>query len=200
MAPEYENILAFWFGALDEHGCADEAHSKRWWTKDPAFDKLLWDTYGELHAAVTSGERDAWLEHPRGRLAYVIVCDQFSRNMFRDTAEMYAWDPLGLQAARQALQAGDASRFGIAQRSFLAMPLMHSEALDDQEACVALFDGWAEELSGPAGKSARGYHGFAVRHRDIVARFGRFPHRNALLGRPSTPAELAFLEQPGSSF
>ena len=177
---DHEAVLGFWFG-LDP---------QRWWTKDAAFDRDVRERFAGEHAAVLRGERDGWLATPRGRLAYVIVLDQLSRNMFRDTPRAFAADDRALDAAAGGIARGHDRDLPPGERGFLYMPYMHSELLPVQERCCELFAslGDAEQLD------------YARRHRDIVARFGRFPHRNAILGRPSTPEELAFLTQPGSSF
>jgi uncharacterized protein (DUF924 family) len=172
-----DEVLAFWF---DDPG--------RWWKKDPAFDAEVRDRFLELHAAVVRDEREDWLETSRGTLAYVIVLDQFSRNMFRDSARMFEGDPRALAAARRALDRGFDRGFSGDERMFLCMPFMHSEDIADQDRGVELFASLQQWLP------------YAEQHRDLIRRFGRFPHRNALLGRPSTPEELEFLKQPGSSF
>lgn len=174
-----DEVLAFWL--------ADPA---RWWTKDPAFDAEVRDRFGAVHAAIERREHEAWLETPRGAEAYVIALDQFSRNMFRDTPRMFASDAQALAAARTAVARGFDQALPPTERTWLYMPFMHSEDLADQDHCVALFQGVA------APENLR----FAEAHRDIIRRFGRFPHRNAILGRASTPEELAFLREPGSSF
>jgi uncharacterized protein (DUF924 family) len=197
---EREDVLEFWFGELDALGRADEAHAACWWTKDGAFDQLVRDRFGDLHGAVLTGYRDHWLSTPRGRLALVIVLDQFSRNMFRDTDRMYIGDPVALTAALGGIDRGEDHLLRHDERGFLYMPLMHSEELADQERCVALFRAWRDETDGPEGEAVGFMLSFAERHRDIVLRFGRFPHRNPLLGRTSTGEEIEFLQQPGSSF
>ncbi len=178
MTASLEDVLAFWF--------ADPA---RWWKKDPAFDAEIRDRFLSLHEAIVRGEREDWLASPRGTLAYVVVLDQFSRNMFRGTARMFAGDPRALAAARRAVDRGDDARLTDAEQGFLFMPFMHSEDMADQDRSVALFAKRPE-------KDRR----YAEMHRDIVRRFGRFPHRNELLGRESTPEEQDFLKQPGSAF
>jgi uncharacterized protein (DUF924 family) len=174
-----DDVLAFWF--------ADPA---RWWKKDPELDRAIRDRFGELHAAIERDEHQDWQDTPRGALATVIVLDQFSRNMFRGTARMFASDARAQAAARAALARGDHDLLAPAERGFLVMPLMHSEDLADQDESVRRF-----AAAGDAG-SLR----YAEQHRDIVRRFGRFPHRNDVLGRASTPEEVEFLRQPGSSF
>jgi uncharacterized protein (DUF924 family) len=199
-ATHYARVLDFWFGLLDQDGLADELHAKRWFTKDEAFDALLRSTFLDDHRAAASGARDSWRASLRGTLALVIVLDQFSRNLFRGTPEMFAYDAKALSVALPEIDAGHLAGLATDERVFLYMPLMHSEELDVQERSVVLFSQFRDELSGRARERLAMNVDYAIRHRDIIARFGRFPHRNATLGRASTPEELAFLEQPGSSF
>ena len=200
MKSEADEVLAFWIGETDGLGRADAAQSKRWFTKDPKFDDEIRRRFGALHRAVAAGEREVWLDRPRGRLAYVIVLDQFSRNMYRDTAEMFAYDRRARDVAVEGIDAGMDRDLGVAERIFLYMPLMHSEPIVDQDRCVELFAAWHDEAPAEAREPIAESLKFAHMHRDIVARFGRFPHRNAALGRASTEEELEFLKQPGSSF
>jgi uncharacterized protein (DUF924 family) len=197
---DYEEILTFWFGELDEHGRAAKASQDRWWSKDPALDAQIRQQFGSTHAALMGGELDRWLACPRARLAYIVVLDQFSRNMFRDTAAMFASDPLALRAALTGIDAGMHRQLKLDERGIFYMPLLHSEELSDQERCVALFLELTNEVTRSARATMLSRVGFAERHRDIVKKFGRFPHRNAVLGRESTPDELEFLAGPGSSF
>lgn len=195
-----EVILRFWFGELDELGRASEATQTRWWSKDPTFDAEIRERFGATHAAVARGELDSWLAAPRSRLAYIIVLDQFSRNMFRDSAGMFATDDKALRAALTGITLGMDKQLRLDERGMFYMPLMHSEDLAIQERCIALFQALASEVTGSARASMLSRVGFAERHRDIVKKFGRFPHRNAALARASTPDELDFLNGPGSSF
>ncbi|MBX3247818.1 MAG: DUF924 domain-containing protein [Myxococcales bacterium] len=195
MTTEIEDVLSFWLGELDADGLAASEIQARWWKHDPAFDDLLRERFGALHAEVASGRREAWVQTPRGALAYVIVLDQLSRNLFRGTPGMYAHDARALEVSRAALERGDVSTLRLQERLFHVLPFMHSESLEDQERCVAL----ARELAA-LHAAFEGNVDFAIQHRDIVARFGRFPHRNAILGRETTPEEAAFLKEPGSSF
>ena len=193
-------MLRFWFGVLDQEGRAGAEQKARWWRKDAAFDELIRDRFGALHEAVSAGERDGWLASPRGRLAFVIVLDQLSRNMFRGSGRMHAGDARALEVAREGVELGVDRQLAHDERGLFYMPFMHSESLADQDRCVELFSSWGGELSGPLRAQVAGLLTFAEKHRDIVRRFGRFPHRNALLGRESTPEEAEFLSQPGSSF
>ncbi len=197
---EAKQVLDFWFGELDEHGRADAAHAQRWWKKDEAFDAEIREGFGPLIDAVMAGAREAWLSEPRGALAYVIVLDQFSRNAFRGTKRSFAGDERALAATRRSLAAGFDRRLVHDERAFLYMPLMHAEDLEAQELCVSLFSALRDEAAPDQRADAEEQLSFAVQHRDIIARFGHFPHRNEILGRRSTPEEIAFLKTPGSSF
>jgi len=193
-------VLQFWFGDVDELGRSDVQHSRRWFMKDEAFDRQIAERFGETYADVRGGLREAWLDDPRGRVAYVIVLDQFPRNMFRGTARMFEADRQALAAAVEGVARHDDAALTVNERSFLYMPYMHSEDLDMQERSVALFKELAEsapsELRGAMVAAVQ----YAEKHHDIVARYGRFPHRNTALKRQSTPQELAFLAQPDSGF
>ena len=160
----------------------------RWWKKDPDFDARLRTTYGESVEAALRGELDAWAESPRGAVALVILLDQWTRNIYRDTPRMFDGDERALATSLAVIDGGGESALSSDERYFLYMPLMHSEARSLQKRSVEKF----RELD-------RGVD-YAERHAEIVFRFGRFPHRNAILGRESTAEELDFLKQPGSSF
>lgn len=181
-------ILDFWFGAPDSGGYGKPRET--WFKADDAFDADIKQRFeGPLEAAA-AGTHDGFAVTPEGALALTILLDQFPRNIYRGTARAFAFDPKALALARQALAAGYDQAVAPFQRTFLYLPFEHSESLADQERSVALFEALGDENS----------LDYAVRHRDIIVRFGRFPHRNAILGRESTAEELIFLEQPGSSF
>lgn len=191
----FDDLLSFWLGELDANGLADPEHQRLWWRHDAELDAELRERFGELHAAVVAGEHEDWRATPRGALAYVIVLDQLSRNLYRNTPQMYAQDERAVSVARESLARGDAKELRLHERLFLVMPFMHSESLADQERCITLLQELAE-----LHESLAGNVGYAIQHRDIVARFGRFPHRNRILGRVSSAEEEAFLLEPGSSF
>ena len=183
-----EHVLDFWFGVPPGKARAE------WFRKDAAFDEEIRARFGALHATASQRGLEAWRAEPLPMLALVVVLDQFSRNLYRGDARAFAQDAHARECAREALARGDDKGLLPVQRQFLYLPLEHSEDLADQEECVELMR--ALEAYEPT----RGLTEWAVKHRDIVARFGRFPHRNAALGRPSTPEEIAFLQQPGSGF
>jgi len=195
-----DDILDFWFGPLDEHGCADSRHAARWWKKDAAFDDEIRRRFGGLHRAIAASELDEWLTDPRGRLAQIVALDQFSRNMFRDSPAMFAGDARALELARQGFERGDDRALGLDERLFMLMPLVHSEEIANQDRAVQLVTALCDAAPASARERSAAALRFAEMHRDIVRRFGRFPHRNALLGRASTEEEIAFLQQPGSRF
>ncbi|MGH6720358.1 MAG: DUF924 family protein [Alphaproteobacteria bacterium] len=185
-------VLGFWFGAPDapDYGASRDA----WFTKDPAFDQVVRDRFGALHDAVLAGTYDPWLGDPDGALAMIVALDQFARNMYRGSPRMYAADQRARSLARATLGHGHDAGLTPVERWFVYLPFEHSEDIADQRRAIELFDALAwHEQSRLAIDSAR-------RHHDIVARFGRFPHRNAILGRATTAAETAFLLEPTSSF
>ncbi len=160
-----------------------------WWTKNDEFDKTIIDRFGATHASCANGELAKWEDEPDSCLALVILLDQFSRNMFRGDPRTFAQDEQALNAARKAIAAGFDRRCDPQISDFFYMPFMHSECIGDQNECVKLM----HARSGEGGLKA------AIQHREIIARFGRFPHRNQLLGRHTTPAEQAFLDGGGFS-
>ncbi|MBA3585874.1 MAG: DUF924 domain-containing protein [Gemmatimonadetes bacterium] len=185
-------VLAFWFGGEGEPGYGE--FRSQWFQKDEAFDREVTDRFAGLYDEAAAGELDGWREEAESCLALVIVLDQFPRNMFRGDARTHATDGKALDAAKYAIEQALDRDLPPFQRMFLYMPFMHAEDARDQRISVGLFEGLAGEAGGPDVVE------YAVGHRDIVERFGRFPHRNALLGRETTPEEAEFLTQPGSSF
>jgi len=175
--PSPVDVISFW----------REAGPDMWFTQDEAFDAAIRTRFLPLYEAAARGELSAWEETPDGALALIIVLDQFPRNLFRLSPRAYATDAQALGAAHRALARGFDRSCDKELLQFIYMPLMHSEALPDQERCLARF----EALDLPDNLRA------AKRHREIIARFGRFPHRNAVLGRVSTAEEQAFLDEGG---
>lgn len=174
-------VLGFWF---------EEIQPAQWWKVDPAFDALIRTRFGALHEAAKHCELFAWRATPEGRLAEVIALDQFARNIHRGTPLAFAADPLALALAQEAVAAGADLTLPIERRAFLYMPYMHSESAAIHAAGEPLMKA----------RAAEGTHDYELKHKTIVDRFGRYPHRNAILGRVSTAEEVEFLKQPGSSF
>lgn len=190
-APLRDEILDFWFGRPDSPGFGEPR--TEWFRKDPAFDTALRDRYGAVIEAALAGGFAEWTD-PRGTLARVLLLDQFTRNGYRDTPRAFAGDALALSIAQQAVARNDDARLIPIERWFLYLPFEHAESMEVQLQSVALF----AHLESEAGLTEPRV--WAERHTAVIRRFGRFPHRNAILGRPSTPEEVAYLALPGSRF
>lgn len=195
-----ESILTFWFGTSQDDGVAAEEKSKLWWAKDEHTDQEIRRRFESSTEAVARGDLDEWSATPHGVLAMVLLADQFPRNMYRGLPESFAFDTLALRWTLHALERGMDNALRPIERVFLYLPLEHSESRADQQRAVFLFEQLLRDVSEAHKKTFAGFVDFALRHRDVIARFGRFPHRNAILGRESTDEEQAFLKQPGSSF
>jgi uncharacterized protein (DUF924 family) len=178
---EADAVLAYWF---------DELTPPQWFEKNAEMDAQISARFGAVHGSAVGGQLASWRETAQGRLGEVIVLDQFSRNMFRDTPGAFAADELALKRAREAIAVGADQELSEPRRMFLYMPFMHSESSEVHVEAVALF----EVLGNPKALE------FEHLHKVIIDRFGRYPHRNEILGRTSTPEELEFLTQPNSSF
>lgn len=190
-----KNILTFWFDEPDVPGSEYGQQRKIWFRKDPQFDQQVRDRFLSTYLQAYRGDLNLWKNAPYSALALTIVLDQFPRNMFRDTARCFEADAQALAIAEAAIaNQYDQSLLSV-ERMFFYLPFEHSESLVHQNRSVSLFEALIE--SAPELQSTLDY---AYRHRDVIAQFGRFPHRNVSLGRQSTPEELAFLSQPGSRF
>jgi len=197
------DLLARWFRPWSDDVPMGEGDPcmALWWGKDPAVDQELHETYGALHWAAARGELDDWAQEADTAVARVLLLDQIPRNIFRGTGHMFATDGLAQLAAFALLEGPLWATLPPIHRYFALMPLMHSESVAHHDRAVEAFGVLAEAQAGCA--RAKVYAmalEYEHKHRDIVVRFGRYPHRNRLLGRPSTAEEEAFLTQPGSSF
>lgn len=168
----------------------NELEPKQWFVKDRDLDAMIEARFSLLVEQARAGELFSWRVTPQGRLAEIILIDQFSRNIFRDKPESFSADPVALVLAQEAIGAGADQRLDVQERAFLYMPFMHSESQAIHEQAVVLFDQPGLEYNLE----------FEYKHKAIVDRFGRYPHRNEILGRKSTEEEIAFLKEPGSSF
>ncbi len=177
----YREVLTFWF---------EEIEPKQWWAVEPTFDALIESRFGELLQRTARCELHEWRSQPKGRLAEIIVLDQFSRNVFRNTPQAFTQDPMALALAQEAVAAGVHRSLSPIENCFLLMPYMHSESARIHVEAEALFRQFAPDDN----------YQFELQHKAIVDRFKRYPHRNAILGRASTPEEIEFLKQPGSGF
>ncbi|MBE0632424.1 MAG: DUF924 domain-containing protein [Burkholderia vietnamiensis] len=191
--PQAREILDFWFGAP---GSATFGRARKiWFNGGAAFDDLLRTRYGALHDAACDGACDHWAGTPLGALALIVVLDQFSRNIHRGTPRAFAADSQALTLARRVVAAGwDAQLPSGHHRAFVYLPFEHDESEQSQREAVRLCAGIRDEAG------CRGYHGHALHHAAVIRRFGRFPHRNAILGRVSSDEEVAFLRERGASF
>ncbi len=190
-ATRAQEVLDFWFGREGEPGYGE--FREAWFKKDPEFDQLIRDRFEPLYEEAAAGELDGWKEEAGSCLALVILLDQFPRNMYRGDPRAYATDRKAQEIAEYAVDRALDRELPPFQRGFLYMPFMHSENLEHQRRSVELFHGLE-------GARESGSPDYAVRHMEIIERFGRFPHRNEILGRQTTPEEAEFLTQPGSSF
>lgn len=196
-------VLEFWFGPSGGDGdaaaiAADK--SAMWWSKDARIDAEITARFAATVDAAAAGRLEAWGDAPRSQLARIICADQFPRNIHRDSPAAFACDRLALRWAKSCVDSGDDKRLAPIQRVFAYLPFEHSEALADQRSSLALYQALADAAPAGMRELFAAYLDFARRHHDIIARFGRFPHRNAILGRQSSAEELAFLQEPGASF
>jgi len=199
-ATDPESVLSFWFGEIDETTGVEPSLRAKWMTSDPTFDQLIGDRFGKVLDAAARGELDRWEATARGRLALIIVLDQFSRNVLRGTEAMFASDHKALGLSARGIERGDDQSLACEERMFFYMPFMHSENLEEQRRCVGLFKALVDSAGAKLRPRIEEALRYAEQHREIVERFGRFPHRNATLERTSTGEEVAFLRGPSSSF
>lgn len=177
----YKEIIDFWF---------EEIEPKQVWIKDDAFDQLIIKRFSKVYKQAIKCELFEWRKFPEGRLAEIIVLDQFSRNMFRNLAKAFAYDSLALSLAQEAISLGVDQKLESRKRSFIYLPLMHSESKEIHKYALDVY----------IKNGAQNSLDFEIRHKQIIDEFGRYPHRNKVLGRESTLAEIEFLKQPGSGF
>ncbi len=197
MQPIQQQILNHWFAGIDAKGNVPEEQRMRWWKKDPDYDTWLREHFTQDLEKAVNGEFDACLSSGQGRLALIILCDQFSRQIYRDRPQAFIYDELARSWALQGIAAGEDQQLFPVQRVFFYMPLEHAENLKLQDQCVALFEKLYAENKDDLYK---GFLDYAIAHRDVIARFNRFPHRNKILNRESSAEEIEFLKQPNSSF
>ena len=198
---EIEQVLEFWFGACGPDGGLDRARQKMWFSAGRQYDADIRKRFGKLHRRAARGELEKeWAATPTGRIALIIVLDQFSRHIHRGTPAAFAQDPAAQRLAMAGVEQGVDRSLIPAQRAFFYLPFEHAEDIKLQRLSTRSFEHLAREVAPPWRKEYTGFADYAGHHRDIIERFGRFPHRNKILGRASTPEELDFLQQPGSSF
>ena len=200
MADQSESVLAFWFGPPGSAAEVAGRQRKLWFGKSADNDQAVIERFAATLAAATAGRLDHWANTPRGRLALVIVLDQFPHHIHRDRPPAFATDPQSLALSLAALESREDRKLTPIERVFLYLPLEHAESLAMQARSVSLYEQLAHEAAADERALFDGFLDYARRHYDVVARFGRFPHRNEILARASTADELEFLKQPGSRF
>ncbi len=195
-----EQILSFWFGEIDADGLAKQEQAKRWFQASAETDKLIRERFeSDLQKAI-QGQLTSWEQYPRGRLALIVLLDQFSRNIYRGTAQAFAQDELALSLCLQGIDIGHDLALQSIERTFYYLPMEHTENLEIQDKCVQHYEQLVASVPPATAKKLQSSLDHVISHRDIIARFGRFPHRNKLLGRASTAAEREYLSQGGATF
>ena len=203
MIERAKEILEFWFGDVGDDTPPEEAkaQTQKWFKRDDAFDRTIRERFGKDLKRAADGELRGWEDDRFGRLAVIIMLDQFSRNIYRDSPKAFENDEQALELTLRSINEGFDRRYSLTQRHFLYLPLMHSEDFRMQKKSLTMYEtllGWAYEMSKPYKvEQFKNVLEYARRHHDIIERFGRFPHRNQALGRESTPGELAFLNEHG---
>ncbi|MBL0544346.1 DUF924 domain-containing protein [Aeromonas jandaei] len=197
----WQPLLDFWFGDPADDALRAKRQAPLWWGKSSETDALLARRFGAQAEAAANGELVEWAGLPHGRLALILLLDQLPRNIHRGTPTAFARDPLAREQCLKGLSLGMDRQLPPLERVFFYLPLEHAESREQQARSVALFEELAaEQAHSPANETFANFADFARRHQVIIERFGRFPHRNDILGRTSTPEEAAFLLQPGSGF
>jgi len=194
---EIGQVIEFWFGSDLNDPSLAKRQSPLWWQKNPQTDALIRKNFADGLQGLINGDYDHWLESPKGRLAAIIVADQFSRNMYRDTARAFCQDELALSWCLDGMALKHDIKLPFICRVFFYMPLEHAESREMQELSVKQFTELAELENSD---TFMGFVDFAERHRQVIQQFGRYPHRNSILERDNTAAEQAYLDQPGSGF
>ena len=194
-----DEIHQFWFGEL-QGGLASDDVKRRWYQSTKGDDEYIAQHFGEIHKLASKGKLVEWASSAQGRLALIIILDQFSRHLYRGTADAFRFDSQALELCLAGIERGHDKQLSLAERLFFYHPLEHAEDIQHQHTCVALTQEFAESLSGQARQEVDNALKYMHEHRDIVEAFGRFPHRNNVLGRESTQDELAYLNENGKTF
>jgi uncharacterized protein (DUF924 family) len=194
-----QEILEFWFGAQTA-GPPSAERLRFWFGGEAESDRLIAERFAAAVEQAMAGGYQEWAVTPHGALARILLLDQFPRNIYRHSPSAYAGDAQALALCCRGLSEGQDRGLSLIERAFFYLPLEHAEDLDMQERSVKMFENLLAEAPPDWQEVAESFLDYAIRHRDVIARFGRFPHRNKVLGRPSTPQEEEFLKEPGSSF
>ncbi len=197
---DQHSVLNFWFGTDPDDARLAKERAPLWWSKKPSVDDEIRLRFKPLVAAAGNGELDNWKATPHGMLALILLTDQFPRSIYRGQPQAFAFDAIALELSLKGLAAGEDRKLRPIERVFYYLPLEHSEEIEHQHRAVDLFKELVLEVPYSQRLTFAGFLNFALRHCAVIERFGRFPHRNAIQGRESTPMEVEFLKQPGSSF
>jgi uncharacterized protein (DUF924 family) len=195
-----QTILEYWFGSNPDDAAVAAERSNLWWSKSEAVDAEIRERFESLVLKGAAGELDHWASTPKSLLVLILLTDQYPRNIYRDSARAFAFDSKALAWCVDGINIGLDLMLRPIERVFFYLPLEHSESLEHQYQSVSLFRNLCDIVNADQKPAFENFLDFAVRHRNIIARFGRFPHRNKILGRQSTPEELTFLAEAGSSF
>lgn len=195
-----DSIRTFWFGANPDDSIVAQQNAKLWWSKNEDADRQIKERFESQVAMAGAGALDGWANSPEGLLALLLLTDQFPRNIYRNTPDAFRFDAQALEWCRTGLSRGMDRKLRPIERVFFYLPLEHAESLEHQALSVQLFTRLYQEVPQEHMDTFRVFLIFALRHRRIIQRFGRFPHRNDILGRSSTPDEISFLQEPASSF
>ncbi len=195
-----EEILGFWFGEASSDAHPAPERLRFWFNGGEEADRMIRERYALIVERAGRGEFDSWKETPRGALALIVLLDQFPRNIYRNSPDAYTHDPKALACCLTGLESKHDEALALMERAFFYLPLEHAEDLQMQERSVALFARLLAQAPPVLKEVCDSFYDYAVRHRDVIDRFGRFPHRNRILGRESTVEETEFLKEPGSSF
>ena len=195
-----ESIQEFWFGSDADDAVTAAKQAKLWWSKDDTLDAMIRQRFSATNQLALAETLDEWAVTGDGCLSLILLCDQFPRNMYRDSPAAFASDAKALALSKAGIASGFDRKLRAIQRVFFYLPFEHSELLADQDYAVSLFEQLATDANVAHQTIFDNFLNFALRHREVIRRFQRFPHRNKILGRDSTLEELAFLSQPGSSF
>ncbi len=195
-----EEVLEYWFGPLSEPHDFNPDRSKLWWVGGPDVDEEIRQRFGPDVRRARAGQLDTWLAQPRSALGLVILLDQFTRNLGRGTPDAFGGDPAAFAASTTAIERGFDRELRPIERAFLYMPLMHAEDRSAAQRCVAAFERLSEEIGATCPEGYPDFLPHAKQHASIVERFGRYPHRNEILGRATTPEEARFLDEGGPNF
>lgn len=196
----FDSVHEFWFGTHPDDALVAQMQTSLWWSKKTCIDHQIRDRFADLVELAGQGRLDGWNGSPVSTLALILLTDQFPRNIYRDTAQAFQYDAIALKTCLDGLDKGFDGLLRPIERVFFYLPLEHAESLDLQERSVALFTRLCRQVPAHWSPVFDGFLDYAIRHRDIIERFGRFPHRNPILGRAASAEEIQFMKQPGSSF